>query len=62
MKFGFFILSLSTMACLAVGAVDLDGHFALGLTLVIVGMIAAASGFVVKAFWRKSQMARQVES
>ncbi|MCY0901479.1 MAG: hypothetical protein OWU32_04745 [Firmicutes bacterium] len=55
MKVGFFFLALFAMACMAAGAVGLDGHFAAGMTLVCIGLVAAASGFVVKAFWRRSR-------
>lgn len=54
-KFGFFLLALAVMACLGFGSIIMVTDMALGMTMVGVGFVAAASGFVVKARLRRAQ-------
>lgn len=54
-KFGFFILALCVMACLGIGSIVLADNMGLGLLMVGVGFVAAASGFVLKARLRRAQ-------
>jgi hypothetical protein len=54
-KFGFFLLALGSIALLGIGALVMVTDLALGAVLCVCGLLAAGSGFAVRArVFRKS--------